>query len=146
MSVSDRNNCKEVKYEFFEDCKGEEFCIRKEIETPFFQPFELIAPLDIPTSWGSEKHYYADLQRDMYKNKKGVFIHINRPLKVGDIIELKCGGQKYYLKKKLKRRDKFNNFVFLVERLDGFRMNYIDLKAFKKGTRIFTKGYLKEKP
>lgn len=143
--AANNKDCKITKVETYKDCKGECFEFHKEVDPPLEKLPDLIPPLDLDFTLGTEKYSRAKVVRNMYKKKDGAMLHVREPLRVGDIIEVKDSCKKYFLKKKLKRRDKFNNFVFVVERLDGIFMNYLDYQLFKKDTLIYTKGYLKEK-
>lgn len=137
---------KELKTDVYCDCKGNPFCITQEVYTPYYQKHELIPPIFESTTFGSETYYKGKITKDVYKNKGKTFLHIKRPFKVGDILVLSdfCNF-KYFIRKKLRRKDFFNNFVFVIERLDGSQITHLDLKRLKKNKTLLVKGYLSEK-
>lgn len=140
------NNCKCKEHECQEycDCSGNTFCICKEIE-PVAELPVLIAPLPFNATWGHDTYYRGKLERDVYKKKGIAYAHIKRPLKVGDIVQLSGSCIQYFLKKKLRRKDFYNNFVFEILRVDGIRMSYLDLNQLTKGKELLVKGYFADK-
>lgn len=145
MSVTNCN-CKEQKCNEYCDCKGNTFCICTDVEKPYVQEHELLAPIFKSTTWGSESYYRGKIEKDVYKKKGKAFVHIKRPLKVGDIVVLSdfC-NYKYFLKSKNRRKDFYNNFIFEIERMDGDSITYLDLNRLKKGKTLLVKGYVVDK-
>lgn len=127
------------------DCKGVQHCIVRKELLPYIQKYEILAPVFIATTWGAERYYNAHLTQDAYKKKSKTIINITYPFKVGDI--LKVDGSccaKYFIKAKL-GKDKFNNFIYQILRLDGFNIVALNLDELTKKKRLFVTGYLGDK-
>ncbi|MCA9750192.1 MAG: hypothetical protein KC414_13875 [Romboutsia sp.] len=146
LYFKDKNKeCTETKVETYCDCNDNPFCITKEEYLPYIQEYEILAPVFISTTWGSEKFFKSIIRKEAEKIKGKTFIHINRPLQVGEIIKIEgdCCA-KYFIKSKLKKRDEFGNFIIQIERLDGYSIVYLDLDKFKENKKIIVTGYFKE--
>ena len=141
--------CYEIKEEVFCDCKGEPFCVYYEEQLPFRPKNQLIGPIFISTTWGSEVYRVACINKDMHIricHKKDVYyVHIQYPFKVGDTFKVqgdRCAN--YYVHSRPKQR---NDIGWLIEvrRLDDVPMSQTDLDKFKKNKRLNICGYLAEK-
>ena len=93
MSVCN-NNCECINKKCFQitDCNGNTTCICMECQKPYIQEQEVLAPVFIAMAVGTDKYYRSTIQKDVYKKKGKAFLHLKRPLRVGDIVEIlnKC--------------------------------------------------------
>ena len=126
------------------DCNGDTYCITTEEELPYVQKHEILPPVFISDTFGSQQYKKAKLSQDSYKKKGKTYIHVTNPLKVGDVIKVKGDYKAMYFLKSMKWKDKFNNFIFEIQRLDKNSIVYLDLNKLKKGITISVKGYLTE--
>lgn len=129
------------------DCGGDFFCVTTEESKPYVQKYEILAPVFISTTWGSEKFFRVKLKSKMLINfaKKEhlneYLIVSNHPLKLGDIFKVgKECCSKYYIKSK-KGRTMLNTFVYNVGRTDGVPLKMEDVNKFNKGTTLNVTGY-----
>lgn len=148
MSVDDRyfvdenEGCKEYITNKYTDCNGEEFCITTEEDLPYKQAQEIHAPVFISTTLGSDPFYESRIMVDTDKIKGITYLHLQYPLKVGDIIGVKGTSERYYIFRNM-NRDKFGNFLYQIKRVDGFSIVQLDLNSLKKGKIVKVKGYFK---
>lgn len=147
LYFNDKNKgCEKSESIEFCDCEGNLNCITIEKDLPYIQAHEILAPVFISTTWGSEKYYSAIIKISAYKERRKTYIHINRPFKVGEIIKLEGDREaKYYIKSKSKQKDKNGNFKIELKRLDKYNMVSFDLDKLKENKKVFVKGYLKDK-
>lgn len=148
MSVDDRyfqdenEGCKEYITNKYCDCNGEEFCITTEEDLPYKQKHEILAPVFISTTLGSDKFFQSLITLDTHKEKGNTYLHVKFPLVVGDIFRVKNSAERYYIFKSL-HKDKFGSFLYQIKRVDGNSIVLLDLKALKKGQIVKIKGYFK---
>lgn len=140
----ENKNCTVTRQDWYCNCNGEPYSITIEEQLPYKQKYEILAPVFISTTWGSEKFYKSEIKKDMYKMKGKSFVHIKYPLKVGDIIKVQgdCYS-KYFIKSKQKKRDNYGNFIVEIKRLDGNSLVQLDVDRFKDKKLLLVTGYFK---
>lgn len=146
LYFKDKNKGKtETVVDTYTDCNGEEFCVTREVELPYIQEQEILAPVFISTTVGSDIPIKGKLMQDAYYKKGKFYIHVNRAFRVGDIFEVNSRAYpQFYLRKKLKR-DNLGNFVFQIARRDGETITSVELERLKKGYKVRIIGYFTEK-
>lgn len=138
----DKNEgCLEYRQEIFCDCENQEFCITTEHELPYIQEQEILAPVFISTTLGSERFFKSKIQKNTSKINGKVFIFINRPFREGDIFKTNENPTLYYIFKSLGRDN--NNFKYQIKRVDKESIIYLDINNLKSNRNIYFKGYFK---
>lgn len=140
--VDENEGCKEFITNEFIDCNGETFCVTTEEELPYIQAQEILAPVFISTTLGSDPFYESMIMVDTNKIKGVTYLHLRYPLKVGDILKVKGTDEKYYIFKAA-NKDKFGNFLYQIKRVDGHSIVQLDLNVLKKGKIVKVSGYFK---
>lgn len=136
---------KEIILDSYTDCNGKEFCVVREEDLPYIQEQEILAPVFISTTMGSETYYKGKVMKELYFIKKRYALAVNRPFRVGDIFIVDNRPlPRFYFKKKFKK-DIYNNFVFEIARMDGEQITSVEAEKFRKGKSIKVKGHLVEK-
>ena len=132
------------------DCGNNFICITTEESKPYIQKYEILAPVFISTTWGSEKYFRLKVKRCMWidfgvtDNLNEYLITVNYPMKVGDIFRTnKDCCAKYYVKSK-KGKNLFNEFVYNIARTDFQPMKVKDIEKFDKKTVLNICGFFRE--
>jgi len=141
------NDClqEKVSYEYC-DCKGEKFYVTVYEDLPYKQGKEILPPVFISTTWGSETFFRNKVKKVPYIVNNKVYINLQYPFNVGDIFKLdKSNKPNYYIKSRSKKyMDSYGNFIYQISRLDNSEFVEEDFKMFKLNQTILLYGFLSD--
>jgi len=132
------------------DCGNNFICITTEESKPYIQKYEILAPVFISTTWGSERYLQLKVKACLWinfgvtDNLNEYIMTVNYPMKVGDIFKTDkdCCAQ-YYVKAKC-GKNPLNQFMYNIQRTDGKPMRVKDIEKFEGKVRLAVCGYFVE--
>jgi len=130
----------------YTDCNGEKFCVEVKEPLPYLQENEIHAPVFLDVSFANSTYHRATIFKDVYKLKSKTYLHSSTPLIVGDMFTVSGDrNNEYYISGKLRSKDKNNNFVYIIKRVDGYSIVQLNLNKLVKNKVIFIKGFFGSK-
>ncbi len=134
----------EVREVFYEDQCGE--CQSYEViePAPFRPKRGLVFPIFIDTTFNSLSYYRAKL-KDYEVVKGKLYVYLDVPFQVGDIIQIDNDHIAFYYIKRRDKRSSYKGFKFELVRIDGSEICDVDLQRMKRARILKANGSFSDK-